>query len=137
MPDRTPRNSPWFALLLLSIGSLGVAAAWILLAFARDQQSSWMAVIAAIDAAVLLRLARMPAGWRRAGWGVAATAIAIVVANWGIAAAQIGRLVGLAPWESALRLGPSHAWTLTGLANPTPQLAWLLAALVVAVVASR
>jgi hypothetical protein len=123
--------------VLLLIGSTGIAAAWVLLAFARDQQYSWMAVVAAIDAALLLRLARMPRGWPRAGWGVAATALAIAIANWGIAAAQIGRLVGLSPWESAIRLGPSHAWTLVSLANPAPQLAWLLLALVVAFVASR
>lgn len=96
-----------------------------------------MAVVAAIDAAVLLRLARMPTGWTRASWGIAATVLAIALANWGLAAAQIGRLVGLSPWESALRLGPSHAWTLVSLANPAPQLAWLLLALVVAAVASR
>ena len=59
------------------------------------------------------------------------------MANWGIAAAQIGRLVGLLPWESAQRLGPAHAWTLINLANPAPQLAWLLLALAVAFVASR
>ena len=137
-PVRLARRSSraWAGLLLL-LGSCGIAAAWVLFAYARDQQASWMAVVAAIDAAVLLRLARVPGGWMRASWGVAATMLAIALANWGIAAAQIGRLVGLLPWESALRLGPSHAWTLISLANPAPQLAWLALALVVAAVASR
>ena len=67
MPDLPPRNSRLLAVLLLSVGSLGIAAVWILLAFARDQQYSWMAVVAAIDAAVLLRLARVPSGWALTG----------------------------------------------------------------------
>jgi len=40
--------------------------------------------------------------------------------------------MGLAPWESALRLGPHLAWTLIGLANGTAEILWLLAGLVVA-----
>lgn len=132
-----PRASRWFALSMLTLGSLGVAAAWVLLAFAHDRQESWMAVVAAIDAAAMLRLSRAPSGWTRAACGVVATAVAIALANWGIAAAQIGKLVGLLPWESLLRLGPAHAWTLISLANPAPQQAWLLFALIVAAVASR
>ncbi|MEP6634661.1 MAG: hypothetical protein ABJA62_10690, partial [Luteimonas sp.] len=93
LSEPAPRASRWFAWLLLSLGSAGVAAAWILLAFAHDRQSSWMAVIAAVDAAAMLRLARVPSGWARAGYGLLATAAAIALANWGIAAAQIGRLV--------------------------------------------
>lgn len=137
MSRPAPRGSRWLAFLLLVVGSLGVAAAWILLGFAQDRQYSWMAVVAALDAALLLRLARMPGGWVRSTWAVAATLVSIAVANWGIAAAQVGQLVGLLPWESALRLGPSHAWTLIVLANPAPQLAWLLLGLVVAAVAAR
>src|SRR3546814_992417 len=60
-------------------------------------------VFAAIDAVLLLRLARMPAGGLRMLAAVAATSLSIVLANWGIAAAQIGKLMGLLPWESAFR----------------------------------
>jgi hypothetical protein len=131
---RTPR---WFAAALLTVGSFGFAAAWVLLAFARDRQCSWMAVPAAVDAALLLRLSRMPAGWPRAGLAVAATTATIVLANWGIAAAQIGRSMGLLPWESMIRLGPFYAWTLANLANPPVDLLWLAAALVLAAITSR
>ena len=138
MNDTTARPARRLASALLApglvaLGSCGFAAAWILLAFARDRQCSWMAVFAAIDAVLLLRLARMPAGWLR----VAATALSIVLANWGIAAAQVGKAMGLLPWESALKLGPQYAWTLAGLANQPGDLAWLAAALLLAAIASR
>ena len=80
--------------LLLAIGSIGFAAAWVLVAFARNQQCSWMALLAAIDAVLLLRLGRMPRGIARSLLAVAGTVATIVLANWGIAAAQIGRVDG-------------------------------------------
>jgi hypothetical protein len=122
---------------LVALGSCGFAAAWILLAFARDRQCSWMAVFAAIDAVLLLRLVRMPAGAWRMFAAVLATSLSIVLANWGIAATQIGKLMGLLPWESAFKLGPQYAWTLAGLANKPADLAWLAAALLLAAIASR
>ncbi len=134
-PPRRP--SRLLALALLLIGSSGIAAAWVLYAYASDQQASWIAVLAAVDAAVLLRLARMPGGWTRACWGASATALAIALANWGIAGAQMGKAMGLMPWDSLLRLGPHFTWTLTTLANNRVDLAWWCAALVVAVLASR
>jgi hypothetical protein len=128
---------PWLAPVLLLIGSTGFAAAWVLLAWSRDQQCSWMAVLAALDAVLLVRLARMPAGWLRASLACAATAVAILLANWGIAAAQMGKPMGLLPWESMGKLGPSFAWVLATQANQPADLAWLWLGLVLAVVASR
>jgi hypothetical protein len=135
--DSAERRARWLAPTLLVIGSFGFAAAWVLLAFARDQQCSWMAILAALDAALLLRMARMPRGWLRATLAVVATASTIVLANWGIAAAQIGRTMGLLPWESMTKLGPFYAWTLANLANPPLDLAWLAAALVLAAITAR
>ena len=128
---------PPAALILLLIGSSGIAAAWVLFSFASGQQSSWIAVIAAIDATLLLRLGRMPGGWLRSSFGVAGTALAIAMANWGIVAAQVGREMGLLPWESMFRLGPQFTWMLTMLVNDRVDLAWWAAALVVAAIASR
>ena len=133
MPRPAHRLAPALAIL----GSIGFAAAWILLASLLGRQCSWMGVLAALDAALLLRLARVPSGLARAGWGLGATALAIGMANWGIAATQMGRLVGLLPGDSLLRLGASHGWTLVQLANGPVDLAWLAAALVIAVIATR
>jgi hypothetical protein len=132
------RSTPsLLAMFLLVAGCIGFAAAWVLVAFARDRQSSWMALLGALDAVFLLRLGRMPAGATRSLLAVGGTALTIVLANWGIAAAQIGRSMGMLPWESIGKLGPFYAWTLANLANPPVDLLWLVAALVLAAIASR
>lgn len=133
----TPASAAWLAVPLLLVGSTGFAAAWVLLAWMRDRQCSWMAVLAALDAVLLLRLAHVRAGWRRAMAAVLATALSIVLANWGIVAAQMGRPMGLLPWESMAKLGPALAWTMATLANRPADLAWLWIGLVVALLAGR
>lgn len=133
----TPASSAWLSVPLLLVGSTGFAAAWVLLAWMRDRQCSWMAVMAALDAVLLLRLARVRGGWARGGAAVAATALSIVLANWGIVAAQMGRPMGLLPWQSMAKLGPSLAWTMASLANQPADLAWLWIGLVVALLAGR
>lgn len=125
------------ALPLLALGVAGFAAAWIALALLTGRQCSWMAPLAALDAALLLRLGGMAPGWRRAAWALLATAAMIALAQWGIIASQLGVMMGLDPLASALRLGPSLAWTLARLANHAGDLLWLGAGLVLAVLASR
>ena len=137
MTDIAVRRARWLAPALLILGCFGCAAAWILLALAGDRQCSWMALLAALDAALLLRMARMPPGAARMLVALLGTAATIAIANWGIAAGQLGRALGLLPWESVLKLGPHHAWTLAGLANTPTDLAWLAAGLLLAAIAAR
>jgi hypothetical protein len=137
MTDPAVRRARWLAPALLLLATLGCAAAWILVALAAGRQSSWMAVVAAVDAAVLLRVARAPAGPGRAAAGVAATLATIALANWGIAAGEVGRSVGMLPWDAAARLGPHYAWTLALLANGAADRLWLAAAVLLAAIASR
>ena len=113
-------------------GSIGIAAAWILVAQATGRQSSWMAVVAALDAILLLRMGDFRPGPARAAWAVAFTGLAIALANWGIAADQVGRMLGLTPWGSMVRMGPEYGWLLLRLANDAVDLAWMAAGLVVA-----
>jgi hypothetical protein len=128
---------PAVALGLALAGSLGIAAAWILVAQASGRQCSWMAVLAALDAGMLLRMARMPPGAARAACTVLATLLAIALANWGIVATEVGRMLGLAPWASMGKLAFDHGWLLARLANDAVDLAWLAAALVVAIACGR
>ena len=137
MSDRRLPAPPLLAVGLLLLASLGVAAAWVLVAMALDSQASWMALVAAADAALVVRLARLRPGAVRALCGGLATLMAILAANWGIVAAWLGRNLGLLPWESMLKLGPEFAWLLMRLGNSVADLAWLAAALLVAVFASR
>ena len=133
-PARPPR---WLAPALLAIGCAGCAAAWILLGVASGRQCSWMAIVAGLDAALLLRLGAMPRGSARAAVAVLATAATIVLANWGIAAAQLGRSIGVLPWISATKLGPEHAWTVLALVNTPMDWTLLAIGLVAAVLAAR
>ena len=136
---RAPESRTHLAvpLAVLLLACLGAAAAWTLLAVALDRQSAWMAVVAALDAALVLRFTRVSRGLARVALAVAGTALAIVVANWWIAGTQIGGALGLMPWDAIPRLGLAHAWTLAGLANGTAELAWYAAALLAAVLAAR
>lgn len=128
----TPRATT--ALLLLLIGGTGFAAAWVLAAGRLETHAAWLAPLAAVDAVWMLHLGRLPAGAKRAVLAVAGTLATILLANWGIAAMEIGRSMGLLPWESALRLGSSYAWELIRLANNAVELAWYALAAVVAAV---
>ena len=137
MTERRWSASPPFAAGLLLLASFGAAAAWVLVAMALDTQASWMALVAAVDAALIVRLARLRPGAMRALYGVLATLLAILAANWGIVAAWLGRSLGLLPGESMLKLGPEFGWLLMRLGNGATDLAWLAAALLVAAFASR
>ena len=131
------RRFPWFAVALAALGSAGIAAAWVAAAMLSGSECAWMAVVAALDAAWLLRLSGAPRGGMRVTVAVLATVVAIVLANWGIVAAHLSGMMGLGFVETALRLGPSLAWTLATLANSTTELAWFAAGVVVAFFASR
>ena len=134
MHNTVDRPFPALALGLLLVVSLGFAAGWCLLAGTLESQVAGMAPLAAVDAVVMLRLGRMHADWRRPVWAVVATLATILLANWAIAALEIGRSMGLLPWDSALRLGPSYAWELLRLANGPAELAWYAAALALAAI---
>ena len=136
-PALTRLATPWLAWALLGLGTCGFAAAWITLAVFNGAQNSWMAVVAGVDAALLLRFSRMPAGPSRMLLAVAGSGATIALSSWGIAATQVGRSVGVLPWISALKLGPDYAWTLLGRANTPVDLAWLVAGIVVAAVLGR
>ena len=129
---QTPSARPITAVLLLLIGGMGFAAAWVLAAGTLETHAAWLAPLAAVDAVWMLHLGRMPAGAKRTMLAVAGTLATILLANWGIAAMEIGRSMGLLPWESALRLGPSYAWELIRLANGAYELAWYALSMAVA-----
>lgn len=123
--------------LLPVLGCLGFAAAWVLLARALASQASWLAPLAALDVVWMLHLGRVQPGWPRAVLAILSTLAIIALANWGIAATEIGRLMGLLPWESALRLGPDYARQLIQLANSRLDLIWYASGVVLAGVLAR
>ncbi|MCC7097612.1 MAG: hypothetical protein IT472_10575 [Thermomonas sp.] len=132
MPSIAPPTVRWHAWALLLLGATGFAAAWVLLALRFDNQLAWMALLGAFDLAVLQRLVNWPRGLHRGLTAVLTTAAVIVLANFLIAAGQIGQDFGLRPLESALRMGASYAWLLVSMANTRTDLLWYGASLVLA-----
>lgn len=147
MPPASPETSPspaaarWLTracrLLMLFGACIGFVVIWVVLAWSKNSQCGWMALLAALDAAWILRLSGWPAGTQRAVIGVVATAGIVLLANWFIIAVHLGEVMGLDPFGSAVRLGPQHAWTLAQLANGGFELAMIGVGLLLAAVASR
>ena len=117
-------------LIFLLLGIFGMAAVWTLTALIVDRQCAWMAAIAAADLALLLRIGRAAPGLPRAVANVIATGLTIAVANWCIAAAQMGGPMGLPMTESLQRIGPDFAQTLLLIANQPTDWAWYAVAAV-------
>ena len=122
----------WLWPTLLLLGSITLTIAWLLVALSTGTQAGWMAVLAALEAAWMLRLGTFRPGPARAALTILTTVLIALAANWLIAAAYIGGPMGLTPWESALRMGLHFAWTLLSLANGLGELIWLSIALLVA-----
>lgn len=126
-----------FRVVCLLGACAGFAAIWVILASATERQHSWMALLGALDVVWVMRLVGWPAGPRRGWVAMVATALIAAAANWWIIALQLGYPMGFSPLESALRLGPHHAWTLAQLANGPLDALLIVAALVLAAIASR
>lgn len=99
----------------LLAGILGVDAVWVVLSVASNRPCSWMAVLAAVDVALMLRFANVSPGPARLLLSVLGTAVAIALAQWLIVATQLGLELGLQPLDSAMKLGPSLARQLLAL----------------------
>ena len=111
-PPAPRRATWWLPAFALAAGVAGMGALWLAASLWLGGFVGWMAGVAAVDMALMLRLAGAPAGRLRAALAVAGTVAATGLAAWLVAGAEMGRLVGLAPWESAQRLGPVLAWEL-------------------------
>ncbi|MEG3191102.1 hypothetical protein [Lysobacter sp. D1-1-M9] len=131
------RRANWLSWLLLLLSVAGFAAIWVLVSLYTEGQQSWMAALGALDVAWMLRLGGWRPGSIRAGLALIGTGLIVVLANWGITASHLGAALGLQPWESALKLGSQHAWTLAQLANGPADVAWIVLALVLAALTAR
>lgn len=89
---------------------VGVAALWAGASLILGGLSSWIAVLAALDAALLLRLAGWPHGRTRVALALAVTGLTALVAGYFVATAQVGRVMGMRPYEALPRMSPELAW---------------------------
>lgn len=135
--DRHLRPYMPVVIMALLIGSTGAAAIWTLLSLRFDSQLAFAAPVVAFDLILLLRLVRVRRGRLRAGLVLIGTLLAIALANWWIAASQIGRMFGFMPWEAIPRTGLHYAWTLAQMANGVAELAWYGLAVAIALLSAR
>ena len=110
-------------LALLSVGMLGVIAAWSIIAYATDSRAGWMALVVAVDAALLLRIGKYPAGNERISLALLTTLLGILAGYWLVAALPIAEAMGQLPFVTARHMGWDFAWTVIRLGN-TP-LDWI------------
>jgi hypothetical protein len=130
----TPR---WLAFAACFVAIVGVSAVWAGVSLILAGICAWIAVLAALDAALLLRLASWPSGSGRAALALAVTLATVLVANYFVASAQIGRVMGLRPVEAVTRMSLDLA-ALYAQSNFGPiEAAWYAAAAVVAWLSAR
>ncbi len=133
-PDTHPPRAatgghPLFATALTVLGAGGVAAFWALAALATQHTQAWIALLAALDAALLLRLGGFRPGAARAIVAMLATALTIALAQWAWVGLRFGSELGFDPIAAVLRLGPALAWQLGKLGTSATDLALYLIAL--------
>jgi glucan phosphoethanolaminetransferase (alkaline phosphatase superfamily) len=104
------------AAIALLAGLLGVVTIWVTVSVLTNRACGWMALFAAVDFALLLRLVRAPAGPLRSVLAMLVTVASCIAAAWMIAATQMGMAFGLDPFPSAAKIGPVLAWELSRLA---------------------
>ncbi len=98
-------------IFLVLLVALGMAAIWGTAAIFTRSSCGWMALLVAADAALLLRLAAIPAGPSRAVMAVIITLFALLLGSFIVAAMNIGLAFGTAPPESLMMIDPILALT--------------------------
>jgi len=126
MPAAPRRPFHWLVPVMLLLAGASVVLIWVTAALYLQRQAGGTALLAALAVIVVLRLTRLQAGKARAALALVATAVICGISLWGIVATQLGFAMGLTPWDSALKLGLHHGWTLLTLAM-TP-LDWIAVA---------
>ena len=130
-----PRHSlvDWLLPIAATLaGAAGICAAWVAVAALSGSSGSWIAILTALDIALMLRLTHAPAGPLRNAIALFAT-LGTVAASSHCAAARVGALVGLEPLASASRLGPALGWQVVQLSLDRVDWVLLIAALPLAV----
>jgi hypothetical protein len=118
---------------MLLLGVFVFAGAWLAVATACDSRVGWMALLAALNSIVLLRLGRVHSGTPRALLAVLVTGASIALGEWLLAALPISWQMDQSPMQAAQRMGLDFSWMLVRLGN-TP-LDWSLVVVALALAA--
>lgn len=121
-----------FTLIASVVAIAGVAAIWAAASLITGANAGWMALIAAADAALLLRLAGYPRGRGRSTLALAITLATAAFAGFLIATSKIGLSMGLRPVEAIGRMSSDLAWLYVQSNAGWVELGWLLGAVALA-----
>jgi hypothetical protein len=133
VPAATSRRRPTaavtvFAALVSIVAIAGVGAIWAGVSLIAGNNAGWMALIAALDAALLLRLSGYPGGSERAFFAVMITLATSAFAGYLIATARIGMAMGLRPADAIGRMSLELGWLYVESNSGWVELGWLAAA---------
>ena len=109
MSEKPPTAKP-LALLACAVAVFGVAAVWAGASVLLRGSAAWFAIVAGLDAVLLLCLANWPRGAARVATAVGVTVLTIAVAQYFVATARIGVVMGLRPFESLPLMSGQLAW---------------------------
>jgi hypothetical protein len=137
VPAATSRRRPSaavtvFAALVSVVAIAGVGAIWAGVSLIAGNNAGWMVLIAALDAALLLRLSGYPGGSNRAFFAVMITLATSAFAGYLIATARIGMAMGLRPADAIGRMSLELGWLYVESNSGWVELGWLAAACVLA-----
>lgn len=106
MSQHNPLAAKPLALLACVVATVGVAAVWAGASVLLPFTTAWMAIVAALDAVLLLKLANWPRAPSRAALAVGVTAATVLLAQYFVATARIGLVMGLRPFEALPLMSP-------------------------------
>lgn len=110
----------------------GLVGLWAAASLFLRSPCGFMAVVAAVDVALLLRLTTFPAGRARAVAGLAIVAVAIPAGLYVAAVASIGRVMGVLPHKAFALTSSEFAALWLRLNLGWIDVLWLLAGLALA-----
>jgi len=134
---RTSAAATVFSLFASMAAIAGVAAIWTGISLVTRSNAGWMAVVAAFDAALLLRLAGYRPGNDRALFALIVMLATTALAAFLIATTAIGLPMGLRPYHAVGRMSLELAWLFVQANSGWVELGWLGAASVLAWKAGR
>lgn len=128
----------WLLLAAVTVAiTAGLSAVWAGVAALSGGNASWMAVVAALDSALLLRLAGHPPGDRRAALGLLITAVTVASSAVLVAAAKIGMVMGVKPMVALGRISAEMVPLWLGAQVGWMDALWVAAGLLVAWFSAR
>jgi hypothetical protein len=132
------RARAWLLLVLVTTAiSAGLSAVWAGVAALSGGNAAWMALVAALDTALLLRLAGHPPGRRRALLGVLITAATVACSAVLVASAKIGMVMGMKPMAALGRISAEMVPLWLGAQLGIGDLLWVVAGLLLAWFSAR